>query len=74
MNIFLRQELDRMGRVLALVRTTLTDLKLAVEGTIIMSNNLREALDAIYDARVPNDWQKVTKILKMQQILCKLLV
>lgn len=59
MTIFLRQELDRMGKVLKKVRTTLQDLKLAVEGTIIMSAALREAFDAMYDARVPESWKKV---------------
>lgn len=42
MNIFLRQEIDRMQRVISLVRQTLTDLKLAIEGTIIMSEVIAE--------------------------------
>uniref|UniRef100_A0A3B3ZYR3 Uncharacterized protein n=1 Tax=Periophthalmus magnuspinnatus TaxID=409849 RepID=A0A3B3ZYR3_9GOBI len=59
MNIFLRQEIDRMQRVIVLVRNTLTDLKLAIDGTIIMSENLRDALDCMYDARIPTRWKKV---------------
>lgn len=37
MNIFLRQEVDRMQRIIGVVRTSLVDLKLAIDGTIIMS-------------------------------------
>jgi dynein heavy chain len=59
MNIFLRQEVDRMQRVITTVRNTLVDLKLAIDGTIIMSENLKDALDNIYDARVPALWRKV---------------
>jgi len=59
LNIFLRQEIDRMQRVLIAVRSTLVDLKLAIDGTIIMSENLRDALDCMYDARIPNAWLKV---------------
>lgn len=65
MNIFLRQELDRMAKVLKVVRATLSDLKLAIEGTIIMSNSLREALDSMYDARVPESWGKVNFFVTM---------
>lgn len=48
-----------MQRVISNVRTTLQDLKLAIDGTIIMSENLRDALDNMFDARVPNWWKKV---------------
>ena len=37
LNIFLRQEIDRMQRVITILRNTLHDLKLAIEGTIIMN-------------------------------------
>lgn len=60
MNIFLRQEIDRMQKVISVVRRTLIDLKLAIDGTIIMNEDLRDALDNIYDAKIPHSWQKVT--------------
>jgi len=37
MNIFLKQEIDRIQIVIKLVRITLKDLLLAVEGVIIMN-------------------------------------
>ncbi|XP_052742928.1 dynein axonemal heavy chain 8 [Bicyclus anynana] len=58
MVIFLRQEIDRMQKVITLVRTTLKDLLLAIDGTIIMNEALRDSLDNIYDAKVPKIWQK----------------
>uniref|UniRef100_A0A8C3Y604 Dynein, axonemal, heavy chain 5 n=1 Tax=Catharus ustulatus TaxID=91951 RepID=A0A8C3Y604_CATUS len=60
MNIFLRQEIDRMQLVISRVRTTLTDLKLAIDGTIIMSEELQDALDNIYDARIPKLWFRIS--------------
>ncbi|ELU05307.1 hypothetical protein CAPTEDRAFT_162628 [Capitella teleta] len=60
LNIFLRQELDRMQKVISEVGSTLRDLKLAIDGTIIMSENLRDALDNMYDARIPNTWKRIS--------------
>uniref|UniRef100_A0A4W3JTU8 Dynein axonemal heavy chain 8 n=1 Tax=Callorhinchus milii TaxID=7868 RepID=A0A4W3JTU8_CALMI len=60
MNIFLRQEIDRMQKVITRVRSSLSDLKLAIDGTIIMSENLRDLLDNMYDARVANLWKKIS--------------
>ncbi|KAM8731517.1 dynein axonemal heavy chain 5 [Acanthopagrus schlegelii] len=60
MNIFLRQELDRMQRVISIVRSTLTDLRLAIDGTIIMSEDLRDALDCMFDARIPRLWLRIS--------------
>ncbi|CAF0729412.1 unnamed protein product, partial [Didymodactylos carnosus] len=60
MNIFLRQEIDRFQRVLNAVKRTLTDLKLAIDGTIVMNEELRDALDRMYDAKIPSVWLKLS--------------
>jgi len=60
LNIFLRQEIDRMQSVVTAVRHTLVDLRLAIDGTIVMSENLRDALDSMYDARIPATWKQAS--------------
>ncbi|XP_038654809.1 dynein heavy chain 8, axonemal-like [Scyliorhinus canicula] len=59
-NIFLRQEIDRMQKVITMLRNCLTDLQLAIEGTIIMSETLTDALDNMYNARVPAVWKRIS--------------
>uniref|UniRef100_A0A8C5FSB6 AAA+ ATPase domain-containing protein n=1 Tax=Gadus morhua TaxID=8049 RepID=A0A8C5FSB6_GADMO len=60
MNIFLKQEVGRMQLIISIVRSTLIDLQLAIDGTIIMSEALRDALDCMYDARIPALWLKLS--------------
>ena len=60
MNIFLKQEIDRMQRILTLVRRTLKDIKMAIEGTIIMSEDLKEVFNDMFDAKVPKKWSNIS--------------
>jgi hypothetical protein len=46
--------------VIALVSSTLADLRLAIAGTIALSTDLAEALDALAAARVPRRWGRVS--------------
>lgn len=48
-----------MQCVIRQVSESLCDLKLAIDGTIVMSQYLRESLDAMYDARIPEKWMRV---------------
>ena len=45
------------------MRNTLQDLKLAIDGIIIMSENLHDALDNLYDAKVPKVWLSASHII-----------
>jgi len=56
LNVFLFQELQRFQMILTIVRRTLTNMVLAIEGSIIMTPDLVEAIDSVYDFRVPRPW------------------
>ena len=42
--------------ILTIVRRTLTNMVDAIDGSIIMTPDLVEAIDAVYDFRVPKPW------------------
>eukprot|EP00770_Monocercomonoides_exilis_P005227 MONOS_5201.1-p1 / transcript=MONOS_5201.1 / gene=MONOS_5201 / organism=Monocercomonoides_exilis_PA203 / gene_product=dynein haevy chain 3, outer dynein arm alpha / transcript_product=dynein haevy chain 3, outer dynein arm alpha / location=Mono_scaffold00149:3327-12824(+) / protein_length=3165 / sequence_SO=supercontig / SO=protein_coding / is_pseudo=false len=60
LNIFLKQEIDRMQVVISTIRATCHDLELAIAGTIVMSQNLQTALTSLFDSRVPEQWLRVS--------------
>ncbi|CUG94317.1 dynein heavy chain, putative [Bodo saltans] len=59
LSIFACQEIDRLAVTIKVIRQTCIDLKLAVAGTIILTPKLQDAIDFLYDARVPPSWVAV---------------
>ncbi|CAL8100545.1 unnamed protein product [Calicophoron daubneyi] len=60
MHIFLRQEIERMNYLLRMLSSNIRSLNMALQGIIAMSQQLRETMDVIYEAKVPPSWIKVS--------------
>jgi len=58
LNIFLYQEITRLNRIIQIVRQTLVDLRLAINGEIIMTPEQGAALNAIFNEKPPLHWYK----------------
>jgi len=56
LNIFLYQEIQRLQNVLSKVSFMLQQLRLAINGEVVMTEALQQCLDAIFDAKVPRMW------------------
>lgn len=56
LNIFLGQEIQRFTNILNIVSSTLTNMVDAIEGTIIMTAEIVDSINAVYDFRVPKTW------------------
>jgi Dynein heavy chain C-terminal domain len=50
------QEIDRLNVVIKLTKTTLTNLRLAIAGSVALSGSLIGALSALFIARIPATW------------------
>ena len=57
LNVFLYQEIQRFQSILTIVRTMMRNMVDAIEGTVIMTPELVDAINAVYDYRVPMPWQ-----------------
>ena len=56
LNIYLYQEIQRLQAVIAKISFMLKQLRLAINGEVVMSEELSACLDAISDAKPPNSW------------------
>jgi len=58
MNTVLTQELQRFNGLIKIIRSSLSDLKKAIAGEILLSAELETAMLSIFDGKVPELWMK----------------
>jgi dynein heavy chain len=56
MNTVLTQELTRFNKLIEVIRSSLKDISLSIEGLILMSSVLEKTARSIFDGRVPELW------------------
>lgn len=56
LNIFLFQELQRLQIIIKICRNNLKNIGNAIDGTVVMTEELMADLGSIFDARVPKSW------------------
>jgi len=62
LKIVLLQEIERYNILLEDIYQSLVALQKGIQGLVVMSADLEEIFQCIYEARVPNSWQKVSKL------------
>jgi len=58
MNTVLTQELTRFNALIIMIRSSLSDIKKAIKGEVLLSPQLEGALSQILDGKVPALWLK----------------
>ncbi|CAM9799127.1 unnamed protein product [Ectocarpus fasciculatus] len=56
LNIFLYQEIQRLQAVIAKVSHMLKQMKLAINGEVVMTEELMDCISGIFEAKAPKDW------------------
>eukprot|EP00935_MAST-01C_sp_MAST-1C-sp1_P001668 g1668.t1 len=56
LNIFLFQEVQRLQKVIGKVRFVLAQLKMAIRGEVVMTEELAESLQMMFEAQPPTRW------------------
>lgn len=56
LNVFFKFEIMRYQNIVSIMKSTLDDIRSAIKGEIIMSAELSEAINAIFNNRIPKSW------------------
>nr|XP_060635826.1 dynein axonemal heavy chain 2 [Anolis sagrei ordinatus] len=58
LNVVLLQEIQRYNSLLQVIRSSLLELEKGIQGLVVMSTDLEEIFNCIFDARVPPMWER----------------
>lgn len=64
LKIVLLQEIERYNILLEDISQSLVSLQKGIQGLVVMSSDLEEIYKCIFEARVPNSWQKMYPSMK----------
>uniref|UniRef100_A0A8C4S375 Dynein axonemal heavy chain 2 n=1 Tax=Erpetoichthys calabaricus TaxID=27687 RepID=A0A8C4S375_ERPCA len=64
LNVVLLQEIQRYNALLCTIKSSLIELEKGIQGLVVMSADLEETFNYIYDARVPPLWERAYPSLK----------
>lgn len=56
LNVFFKFEIQRFQNIVNIMKKTLDDIRSAIKGEIIMTAVLQEAINAIFNNRIPHSW------------------
>ncbi|KAF7236750.1 Dynein heavy chain 2, axonemal [Varanus komodoensis] len=58
LNVVLLQEIQRYNSLLQVISSSLVELEKGIQGLVVMSTDLEEIFNCIFDARVPPMWER----------------
>ncbi|KAH0626110.1 hypothetical protein JD844_000881 [Phrynosoma platyrhinos] len=58
LNVVLLQEIQRYNSLLQVINSSLIELEKGIQGLVVMSTDLEEIFNCIFDARVPPMWER----------------
>jgi len=64
LNVVLLQEITRYNSLLKTIKQSLEDLEKGIKGLVVMSSDLENTFNCIYDGRVPPLWEKTYPSMK----------